>query len=57
MRTKNKYGKAPAKTIHDLKKNHENKQQKESVSKTDLSIKIDISKNAMDDLLDEIRKQ
>ena len=44
-----KYRKAPIITIHDLKKNHEDKQQKESVHKTDLLIKT------TDELLDEIR--
>ena len=53
----NKYRKAPAKTIHDLKKNYENRQQKESISKTDLSIKIDLSQLMTDELLDEIREQ
>ena len=46
-----KYGKAPAKTIHDLKKNHEDKQHNELVIETDLS------KKTTNELLDEIKEQ
>ena len=56
MPKENKYGNAPAKTLHDLKKNHEDKQQKDSVNKIDLSIKTNLSKKATDELLDEIRE-
>ena len=55
--TKNKYGKVSAKTIHDLEKNYENKQQKKSINKTNLTIKNDLSKKMIDELLEEIREQ
>ena len=54
---KNKYGKGPARTIHDQKMSHEDKQKAESVSQTDLSAKIDLSKKMIDELLDEIKEQ
>ena len=46
----NKYGKVPTVTIHDLRKTHKNRQQRESVRKINHSAKI------IDKLLDKIRE-
>ena len=53
----NKYRKVTIKTIHDLKKSHEDKQKVESVNQADLSMRINLSKKTTDELLDEIREQ
>ena len=57
MVTKKKYRKATAKTIHDLKKNYDDKQKAELINQADLSTKSDLSKKTIDKLLDEIREQ
>ena len=55
--TKNKYRKAPTKTIHDLKRSYDNKQKVKSFNQADLLTKDNLSKKTTDELLDEIREQ
>ena len=57
VHVENNYGKAPARTVHDLKMSHEDKHEVELVKKADLSTKTDLSKKITDELLDEIREQ
>ena len=52
MHVENKYGKAPVRTIHDLNRSHEDKKKVELVNQADLSIKTDLSKKTIDELLD-----
>ena len=54
---KNKYGNAPTRTIHDLKRSHEDKQKVESAHQADYSTKSYLSRKTTDELLDEIREQ
>ena len=57
MTIENKYGQAPAKTIHDLKRSHEGKQKEELVPKADLSTKTDLWRKTTYELLNEIWEQ
>ena len=53
----NKFGGTPARIIHDLKQNQEEKQKVESIYQTDLSTKSDLFKKTTDELIDKIREQ
>ena len=53
----NKYRNASTRTIHDLKRSHEEVWKVESVQQVDLSTKPDLSKKTTNELLDQIREQ
>ena len=57
MLKENKFGNAPTRTIHDLKRSQNEKQRVELVPHTDHSTKSDLSNKTTDELLNEIRDQ